>query len=119
MATKSFTKTTPYPIRGVQEITWSGLSDGDDGEPVQVPQYAEACVQISGTFDTATVDLEGSNDKSTWVTLTNEQGTNISTGSKALETLAQNPKWVRPNAGSGSGSVDVKAILVLQTPQGG
>jgi len=38
---------------GVQLVTWSGLLNGDDGAPVELPSHADRSVQVTGTFGAA------------------------------------------------------------------
>lgn len=89
--------------KGVHKNTWTGLTGTDTGAAHSCPQLADKTVQISGTFATATVVIEGSNDGgSTWFTLTDPQGNNISKTAAAMETIAENPQMIRPKLTAGT-----------------
>jgi hypothetical protein len=53
---------TPFDANGIRLWKWEGLQEGDTGEPVPCPHYADKSVQVIGTFGSGgTCRIEGSN----------------------------------------------------------
>lgn len=68
-------------------------------------------VQIEGTFDSATVVLQGSNDGTNWYTLTDPQGNAISKTSAALEQISEATRYIRPSVSSAGGSTSLTVTV--------
>ena len=59
MATRNY---TIEQDANTQTIAWSGLLNGDDGVPIEAKDFADYCIQFSGTFGAGgTILWEGSN----------------------------------------------------------
>src|SRR3990167_10220983 len=82
-------------------FTWSGMANGDTGEPVSFSDYTDRTISITGTFDGA-VTLQGSNDKSTWVSQKDSAGTVISDTSNDGNLIGTNYDWTRPSVAAGT-----------------
>lgn len=116
MATRTNT-VTPIPHYGdkAHVLTWSGLLNGDDGSPVEMPGSADRSVQFTGTFGAGgTIVFEGSNDGTNYVTLTDPQGNTISKTAAALEAVVELTRYVRPRVTAGDGSTDLVASLLVK-----
>uniref|UniRef100_A0A6M3LFR7 Uncharacterized protein n=1 Tax=viral metagenome TaxID=1070528 RepID=A0A6M3LFR7_9ZZZZ len=70
-------------------------------------------VHLYGTFAGGTVVLQGSNEDTptNWVTLKNYNETGISFNTAALETIAENPKYIRPALSGGAPTTDVTVVI--------
>jgi hypothetical protein len=91
--------------RGVHQTVWSGLATGDTGLPQSAPSLPDKSVQVSGTFGAGTTVLEGSNDGTTYTTLTDPGGAALSfTAAGGPKQILQNPKFIRPNTSGGASS---------------
>jgi hypothetical protein len=102
--------------RGVHQTIWSGLATGDTGTPQSDSSLPDKSVQVSGTFGAGTVTLEGSNDGTTYLTLTDPAGAALSfTAAGGPKQVLQNPKFVRPSVVGGAAS----AIIVTLLERGG
>ena len=64
-------------------------------------------IYITGTFDSATVTLEGSHDNSTWVAITDASWT-----AAAVTNIEFYGTWLRGVVASGSGSESITMVLV-------
>lgn len=109
MATITPTKVFPptgssSSARQVTITTWASIGDSDTCTAVEIPSFADQTVQVIGTFSSATVILQGSNDNTNWVTLTDPLNNAISFTGAGMKLVAQNPLWVRPISSGGSGS---------------
>lgn len=98
-------------------IQWIGLtstdSDGASYQPEDT-RAAIAAVQFTGTFDSATAVLQGSNDGSTWVTLNDTLGAAVSFTSAGYAEVSTAMEFIRPSTSGGGGSQDIDCILVAR-----
>ncbi len=95
-------------------VSWTGLLNGDDGEPVQLGAYSDRSVQFVGTFGAGgTIVFEGSNDGTNYVTLTDPQGSAISKGAASLEGIVEPTRYVRPRVTAGDGTTNLQCHLFL------
>lgn len=96
-------------------ISWSGLLNGDDGSPVEMPGSSDRSIQFVGTFGVGgTIQIEGSNDGTNYVVLTDPQGNNISKTSAALEMVTELTRYIRPRVTAGDGTTSLAAYLLLK-----
>ena len=81
--------------------------------------YADRSAQILGTFDSATVVVEGSNDGVNYLTLTDPQGNAISKTSAAIEQITEQALFARPSSSGGGAGQAVTVIIVCRRGRGG
>lgn len=94
---------------GLITITWSGMVNSDTGAPINLSDYADRTVTITGTFD-GIVTLDGSNDGATYMTQLDAGGTAISKVAAFIGVVGTNPAWTRPAVAAGS-SASIKVII--------
>ena len=98
-------------------VTWETLTSSNAAGSAYEPgrtRAAIAAVQFTGTFDSATAVLQGSNDGSTWVTLNDTLGTAISFTAAGYAEVSTALAYIRPSTSGGSGSQDIDCILVAR-----
>lgn len=101
----------------VKLVLWEALTGTNlDGSPLKFPEWADRTVQMVGNFDTCTVTMQGSNDGSTWFTLTDPLGNNVALTAAGGKTILEQPLWVRPLLSSAGGSSDVDVYLLIRRP---
>lgn len=99
----------------IKVITWPGIGNGDDGRPVKIAKWADKTIHFTGTFGSGgTVKLQGSNDGTNWLDLTDPQGAGISKSGAAIEAVTENPLYIRPAVTAGDGTTAINAILVAR-----
>lgn len=112
------TPTQDYTISSdgrVQQWTWSTLTNGDTGHPVEWIQYADRCVSVIGTFGFGgTVVIQGSNDNTNWFTLNNAQSAALSFTAAGLKQVVELPRYIRPSVTAGDGTTDLDVSLVMR-----
>lgn len=91
---------------GTQTATWAALGASTNGDPYEYGKFADKTVQMTGTFG-GTVTLKGSNDNSNWFTLTDADGIAIALTAAGGKLIRENPRYIRPESGSGVTSVVV------------
>jgi hypothetical protein len=91
---------------------WTPMLNGDTGQPVEVGDFADYSIQFGGTFGAGgTVVMEGSNDGSTYFTLTDAQAVTISKTSAALEQIAEVVRYIRPSVTAGDGTTSITVSM--------
>ena len=108
--------------RGSLKIVWGPAVGGDTATGVLVAHFADKSFAIEGTFGTSTVTIQGSNDSTNgtdgvWFGLVDPQGPAISKTANAIEQVLENPLWIRPTFGAGTGTA-LNATLTCTTPRG-
>lgn len=102
----------------VDIVTWSGLlqPSSDDGEPYECPGAADRSVQVQGTLGTGgAVAIEGSNNGTNYVTLTDPQGNALSINAIGrIEAIAEVTRYVRPRVTAGDGATDFTVTLLAR-----
>jgi hypothetical protein len=94
-------------------ITWTGLDSDDSGSPVELVDFPDRTVTITGTFGAGgSITLQGSNDNSNWFALTDPQGNAITKTAAGMELMSEAPRYIRPlvTAGDGTTSLTVKIL---------
>lgn len=97
-------------------VDWTTITTGTGstatGDVVEVAMGNDRSVQIDGTFDSATVVFQGSNDGTNWFSLTDPQGNAISKTSAAIEAISELTRYVRPSiSGSANGSTSINVHM--------
>lgn len=94
-------------------VTWAGLAaSGDVGAPIALSAWSDKTFVVAGTFTgTPTVAIEGSNDGTNWVALSNRQGTAMSFTAAAMNTSQDRPVYVRPRLTAGSGGASIAVAV--------
>lgn len=96
-------------------ITWASLHNGDTGAPIEMPGSPDRSIQFGGTFGTGgTIQIEGSNDSTNYLVLTDPQGNNISKTAAAIEQIVELPRLIRPNVTAGDGTTSLNAYLIMK-----
>lgn len=118
MATREYT-ITKTADRLTWIVEWQGLAGAtaDVGTPFDVTLVpgaggADRSVQFDATFGTTTFALQGSNDGTNYVSLTDPQGNAIEMSATGLEQIQEFTRMIRPIAPSGSGTGGVCTVII-------
>lgn len=108
--------------RGTIKVEWGPAIGGDTATGVNIASFPDKTVIASGTFGTSAVIVEGSGNSTngtdgTWVPLNDFSGAPISKTSNGSSVIAENPTWIRPGFGAGSGTA-LTVILECSTNRG-
>jgi hypothetical protein len=89
-------------------IGWTGLLNGDTGAAVEMVDYADKTVTITGTFGTGgSVTLQGSNDGTNWFALTDPQANAITKTAAGMEAVLEAPRYIQPSVTAGDGTTSL------------
>ena len=103
--------------QSVITVTWTGLGDADDGAPIQFGEFADRSVQVDGTWASATLVWEGSNDGTTYYTLNDPDGVAISKTANFMEAVMEGTVYARPRTSGGSGT-DLDVVVTCRRTSG-
>ena len=95
-------------------VTWDLTTADATGVEVAWSNYADRSVTFTGTWGGATAALEGSNDGSTWVPITDPQGTAITRTSNGIEAATEITRFVRAKLTTAGVGATVTAILLMR-----
>lgn len=96
-------------------ITWTGLLNGDTGESKSMPGSSDRSIQFSGTFGAGgTIEVQGSNDGTNWIVLTDLQGNAITKTVASIEMITEVTRHIRVEVTAGDGTTDLTATLLLK-----
>jgi hypothetical protein len=114
MATIGLTSTNRNVINGAIVLTWEALGNADDGAPFALPFKASITMQAIGTFGSATVALQGSNDGTNWAPLQwkGKTGTALSVTAAGMAEAVECPAFIRPVTTGGTGT-EVDVIVAI------
>lgn len=110
--------------KGVHQATWSALTgSGDSAVAYGAPHLGDKTVTVNAEtatgFNSVVVTLVGSNDETatgTYQSLNDAQGNVLTFSSGRIETLLENPKWIKPIAtGATGGSQSFSVILISRS----
>lgn len=94
---------------------WLAVANGDTGASVELNNLVDLTVTIEGTFSTGgSCTIQGSNDGSTWHSLTDPQGNAITKTAAGIEVVTEAPRYIRPNVTAGDGSTAINISLVAR-----
>lgn len=112
MATIAFTRSSIQ--HNIEKVTWETITDADTATaviPMGVGSLA-ASVQVLGTFGGCTVTIQGSNDNSTWATLKDIYGSNLTFTATGLADFSTACGYIRPSVSGGTAEdIDVQMIF--------
>lgn len=112
--TPSVTRIDDGGVRGVYMAVWASMGAADTGASVALGGGYDRSVQIAGTFDGATVTLQGSNDGSNWATLTDPQGNGIAVTAATIEAVTELTRYVRAITTGGGASSSLTVSLLIR-----
>ncbi len=105
--------------RGSHKWLWETLTTTNDtGLPLNPNggsvSFSDKTVHVKGTFGVGgNVIIEGSNDGSTYITLTDPLGVDLNTiTAETVVAILENPLYIRPRVTAGDGTTDIDVILV-------
>jgi hypothetical protein len=90
--------------------SWTFTSN-ETGLPFEMPGASDRSVQLTGTFNGATVLIEGSNDGTNYATLTDQAAGALSFTAAGLALVLQPTRYIRARVSAGSVTSVVITLL--------
>lgn len=109
-------KTVPESLHHTCVVaTWPAMQSGDDGQPIELANFADRSVQVVGDFGVGgNVRIEGSLDGTNYATLTDPQGNALDITTAKIEAITELVRWIRPRVTAGDGSTNLTVIMLLK-----
>lgn len=102
--------------KGVHSSLWETLTgSGDTVNAESAPNLPDKTVTVTGTFNSATITIQGSNDATatgTYTTLNDANGNALTFTADKAEQILENPRFIRPIASGATGGTDVDITLI-------
>jgi hypothetical protein len=102
---------------GIALVEWAALTKATDdvGRAVNLAQFADRSVQVTGTFGTGgSVRIEGSLDGTNYYALTDPQGNALDITTAKIEAVSEMTLWIRPRVTAGDGITSLTVRLVAR-----
>lgn len=121
MSVITSTKVGAKPISGDGDnvtVTWSPLNTGDTCTPLEgYADYPERTVHVFGTFNAATVTLQGSIDGVNYATLNDPQGNALTfvTATTRIEAISEVTPYIKPIISGGGGDSVTVALFMRRS----
>jgi hypothetical protein len=97
-------------------FTWTLTTGNPDGEPVSIPEWFDRTWHAYGTLGAATMQVEGSGDKTNWAPCNNAAGgavISITSLPKIISNI-ENSRWIRPNLSTPGAGASWTVILTAR-----
>lgn len=96
--------------------SWSGLLNGDNGNPIRIPRFADKTWQAVGTFGTGgAVQIQGSMDNTNFFQLHDHGNTLVSlTSALPGVVTAEDPDYVMPKVTGGDVTTNLTIYLTAE-----
>lgn len=95
--------------------TWPAMQNGDDGQPIELANFADRSVQVIGVFGSGgNARIEGSLDGINYAPLTDPQGNSLDINTAKIEAISELARWIRPRVTAGDGSTSITVIMLLK-----
>ena len=105
------------------KVTWETLVAANlDGAAIleNWMDYSDRSIQVLGTFNGATVTIQGSNDDgTTWATLNDAFGTALTFTTAGVKQVTEVTSRLRPLVSSAGASTDLDVIAICRRPRSG
>lgn len=96
-------------------VTWAAMANGDVGLPVELVGFSDRSVQIIGTFGTGgNAKIEGSNDGTNYVVLSDPQGTALDATTARIKAVSELTRYFRPRISAGDGTTALTVVACLR-----
>lgn len=117
MATRAVTITRLITSgdREVHLATWTGLLNGDDGAPIEMPGSWQRSAQFQGTLGAGgSCRIEGSNDSVNYQVLHDPQGIALDVIALSIKAIQDLPRLIRPRVTAGDGTTTLTVSMLLR-----
>lgn len=101
-----------WNTKRVSSTTWTPLLTTDTGSAESCGRLSDRSIQVIGTLGAGgSINVQGSNDGTTWATLSDPAGVALATMGVGIEEILENTLFVRPVVVGGDGTTSITVIL--------
>lgn len=95
--------------------TWPDMQNGDEGSPIELANFADRSVQVTGDFGTGgNVRIEGSLNGTDYAVLTDPQGNTLDINAGKIEAITELVRYIRPRVTVGDASTSLTVTMLLK-----
>lgn len=95
--------------------SWTNLRNGYDGSPIEMAQYTDKSIQVTGVFGAGgNLRLVGSNDGINWFVLTDAKGTDIDITEPDIKFVSEATLYIKPLVTGGDATTDLTVTILLK-----
>lgn len=95
--------------------TWHAVPNGETGEAVELANFADRSVQVTGVFGAGgNVRIEGSLNGVDYAPLTDPQGNILDINAGKIEAITELVRYIRPRVTAGDASTSLTVTLLLK-----
>lgn len=111
-----YTKQIPSSLNdSCISFTWTGMQNGDTGQPVELANHADRSIQVFGVFGAGgLLKFEGSNDGVNYAPLSDMTGNPLQFTAAKLRSIMELARFVRPVIVSGDANTALDAVLFIK-----
>lgn len=102
-------------MTNLRQVKWALSGASDVGTAEMLGNFADRTITVTGTWSSATLLVEGSNDNVTFVTMTDPQGNALSKTADFIEAMLENPLYVRVSTSGGGAGTTLTAIITAKS----
>jgi hypothetical protein len=106
-------KTAPQSLNHTCFVaTWADIPLGEVGEPIELANFADRSVQVTGEFGAGgSVRIEGSINGTDYAPLTDPQGNTLDINTAKIEAVSEVVRYIRPRVTAGDGTMLLKGTV--------
>lgn len=98
-------------------VVWTPVTEADSCAAVSLPEYGDKSIQVVGTFGSASVAVQGSNDGTNFEALNDPSSTAIGITAAGIKAVLENTVYVKPVASGGSSqSLTINMLFHMSNP---
>lgn len=97
------------------KVQWTPVTEADTCASVTLSNYSDRSIQVTGTFGSASVACQGSNDGTNFAALTDPGQTTIAITTAGIKQVTEASILTRPNASGGTGQSLTITMFFRQT----
>lgn len=101
----------------VHVVVWADMTKTTDdvGTAVEMPGSADRSVQVTGTFGSGgSCRIEGSNDGTNYVVLTDPQGNALNLTAATIEAISELTRYIRPRVTAGDVNTSLTVTMLVK-----
>jgi hypothetical protein len=105
--------------KGVYRMSWPTFNSTGNGTQFEAPNLPDKTVTVYGTYVSGggTILIQGSEVGGTglWFTLNDPQGNALSIATGKVETILENPRYIRPRMSAQASTTSVNVVIIAQS----
>lgn len=108
---------SPQGDQSCISAVWSPVTEADTCNPIEYPKLSDKSVVVTGTFGSASIAIQGSNDRTNFAALHDSGGTVIAITVAGAKQILENTLQIKPvTSGGTASSLTIGMMLHMSNP---